>query len=120
MTKYFQSVEVERIAPSTAARTRTAVLPYAHRLVPAAIVASLIVLGVTYLIQLNVVAAKGFALKSTERRLQGLEERHKKLQVELAQKESLTGLTEGIESLGLVPVQQVEYIRAVAGPVAVR
>lgn len=120
MNKYVQNAAVERIAPDQHPVARTAMLPYAHRLVPIFIAGALFVLAVVYLIQLNVVAAKGFALKTTERRVAELAEQHKKLQVELAQKESLTGLTEGVSALGLVPVKQVEYIRSSADPVAVR
>lgn len=120
MHKYLQTAEKELFIPSNPVASRGAVLPYANRLVPAAVIAAIVLLGVAYLIQLNVVAAKGFAMRATERRLTELAERQKKMQVELAQKESLAGLSNDIELLGMVPVSKVEYIKVGGASVAVR
>ncbi len=112
MNKYFQNIAVQEMTPGESARSRTLILPYGDKMLLVGLVLALVALGIAYLIQLNVVAAKGFALRTTERNVATLREQQKKLQVELAQKESLAGLTEGIESLGLVPVQHVEYLNA--------
>ncbi len=108
------------IAPPVAARARTAVFPHIGRFLPYMMAALVAALGVAYLIQLNLVAAQGFALRSAEARLDELKERNKKLQVELAQKESLAGMAEEIAALGMVPVHQVEYLVAPGGEVALR
>lgn len=120
MHKYLQTAEKEVFAPSSPVAARGAMLPHADRMVPVAMVAVIVLLGVAYLIQLNVVAAKGFALRSMERRVTDLAERQKKMQVELAQKESLAGLSNDIEQLGMVPVSTVEYIKVGGASVAVR
>lgn len=120
MTKYLQNCEKQVIAPPTAPRARAVVFPHLGRMLPYVLAALVAALGVGYLVQLNIVAAKGFALRSAEGQLAELKEKHKKLQVELAQKESLAGMAEEIETLGMVPVHQVRYLVAPGGPVAVR
>lgn len=120
MNRYLQTCDKAVIAPPAASHARAAVFPRLGRFVPYALAALVAALGVAYLIQLNVVAAQGFALRAAEARLGDLKERHKKLQVELAHKESLTGMAEEIAALGMVPVHQVEYVVAPGGEVALR
>ncbi len=121
MNKYLQHREKNVIVP-TAAQTRAgvALFPHLGRVLPYLVAALLALLGVSYLIELNIVAAKGFALRSAESHLSDLKDQHKKLQVEVAQKESLAGMAGEIDALSMVPVHQVEYLVASGASVAVR
>lgn len=120
MNKYLQTCEKAVIAPPVAPRARVAVFPHLGHFLPHILAIMVATLGVAYLIQLNIVAAKGFSLRASESQLSDLKEKHKKLQIELAQKESLAGMAEEIATLGMVPVHQVEYLVAPGGAVAVR
>lgn len=120
MNRYLQTCDKAVIAPPAATRSRAAVFPHVAPYLPYALAALVGALGIAYLIQLNVVAAQGFALRAAEARLADMKERNKKLQVELAQKESLTGMAEEIAALGMVPVHRVEYLVAPGGEVALR
>lgn len=118
MNRYTQTCDKTVIAPPVA--VRAAVFPHVGRFLPYILAALVAGLGVAYLIQLNIVAAQGFALRAAEGHLSDMKERNKKLQVELAQKESLAGMAEEIAALGMVPVHQVEYLVAPGGEVARR
>ncbi|TAK04745.1 hypothetical protein EPO33_01985 [Patescibacteria group bacterium] len=120
MNRYLQTCDKSVIAPPAASHARAAVFPHVGRFLPYVLATLVAALGVAYLIQLNVVAAQGFALRAAEARLADMKERNKKLQVELAQKESLAGMAEEIATLGMVPVHRVEYLVAPGGEVALR
>ncbi|MEK7072883.1 MAG: hypothetical protein AAB974_00380 [Patescibacteria group bacterium] len=121
MNRYLQTCDKTVIAPPVTPRgARAAMFPHVGRFLPYVLATLVGALGVAYLIQLNVVAAQGFAVRASDARLADLKERNKKLQIELAQKESLAGMAEEIATLGMVPVHQVEYLVAPGGEVALR
>lgn len=112
-----------RLAPPRAgqagSRSRTLVLPSAS-VAQAALVVILAVLGVAYLIELNLISQRGFEVRRMEERLAEFRDVNAKLQLKVAELESMNGIETRISQLGMVPIEQVEFLSAGAAVVARR
>lgn len=62
-----------------------------------------------YVGQTNALSAKGFALRDLEKQLAELQTANRRLEVELAEQQSLRNLEVRLASINLVPVGQVQY-----------
>ncbi len=82
------------------------------------ILLTVLVLGVWYLAQINVLATKGYTMKGLEKQIASLEKEHKKLELEIAQASSLEALKGHIDRLQLVRSDRIEYLET-NHPVAV-
>lgn len=71
--------------------------------------AFVLLLGFWYVGQTNTLSAKGFALRDLEKQLNDLQSENRRLDVELAEKQSLRSLELRLHEVNLVPVGQVEY-----------
>lgn len=71
--------------------------------------ASVLLLGFWYVGQTNALSAKGFALRDLENQLAQLQTENRRLDVELAELQSLRSLEARLPAANLVPVGQVEY-----------
>lgn len=77
------------------------------------LLAAVITLGALYLVRVNTTMAYGYEIRDAERRLNELRSEVRLNQVKLSEIEAVGNLTAQAQSLGMVPVGQVEYI---AGP----
>ncbi|OGL73501.1 hypothetical protein A3F28_01845 [Candidatus Uhrbacteria bacterium RIFCSPHIGHO2_12_FULL_57_11] len=111
--KYFQN------QGRTRSKTRSFVLPPLP-IIQSVLIALLAILGIAYLIELNLISQRGFEARRLEKRLGYLHETNTKLQLKLAELESINGIQERIAELGMVPVGPVEYVSAGATVVARR
>lgn len=66
-------------------------------------------LGFWYVGQTNALSAKGFALRDLEKQLSDLQNENRRLDVELAEQQSLRNLETRLQEVHLVPVGEVEY-----------
>lgn len=84
---------------------------------PAAL-AVITALAISYVVELNLVSRRGFQARALEQRLVELREENQKFTLKLAELQSLTGLDERVAALGLVPIDQVDYVSVGSAPVA--
>lgn len=80
----------------------------------------LIIFGLAYFWQINSLSTQGFQIKELENNIQLLKEENQKLELEAARQQSMLNIDEQIQGLGLVAVNQVEYLRPVGPAVAVK
>ena len=85
-----------------------------------AVVAFTFIVGVTYLMQINVTATKGYKIKELEKRVTQLTEENKKLNLKHIELQSMANVIEQVPSLNLVVTQDVETITPVGSAVAMR
>jgi len=78
----------------------------------------LFVLGAAYIWQVNSVATRGYYLKELERKVEILEERNARLEVEATQLKSLTRVETLGREMGLVKIDIVNYLTTDDGSVA--
>lgn len=77
--------------------------------------------GVVYLVQVNALATKGYAIKELKGRIAHQKKETEKLQFEIIEARSLHALHAQIDSLRLVRSSgQIEYLHTAAQPVAIR
>lgn len=86
---------------------------------------SLLIAGIAsffvgYLVFNNQVAAKGFTVRTLEKRIAELEERRQKLDLEVVADQSMGAIDAKVKDLGLVPVAAVGYVSGGSGVVAVK
>lgn len=84
------------------------------------VVALTIVIGVTYLMQTNVAATKGYKIKDLEKQINQLEERNTKLNLKYIELQSMASVIEQVPGLNLVPSENVEVITPIGSAVALR
>jgi hypothetical protein len=72
-------------------------------------VASLIVV-IAYIVMVNTTASKGYALRTSEKRMAGLKMETEILQTALISASSMHHLQEQAGALGLVPIENVAYV----------
>lgn len=75
---------------------------------------------VGYLVVNNQATAKGFAIRTLEKRIAELEDRSQALSLEVVSGQSMEAIDSRIKGLGLVPVASVHYVNAAGGAVAVK
>jgi hypothetical protein len=75
---------------------------------------------VGYLVVNNQATAKGFAIRSLEKRIAQLEDRYQSLSIDVVSGQSMETIDSRIKGLGLVPVASVQYVTAAGGAVAVK
>lgn len=80
----------------------------------------LIIFGLAYFWQINSLSTQGFQINELENNIQLLKEENQKLELEAARQQSMLNIDEQIQELGLVAVNQVEYLRPVGPAVAVK
>lgn len=90
------------------------------RVVTGTLVAVAGALAVFYVIELNSLSRRGFEVRAFEQRIQNLQQEQQKLSLRLAELQSMTRMEERVQSLGLVPADQVQYLKIGGAPVARR
>jgi hypothetical protein len=79
-----------------------------------------IALFVGYLLMNNAASTKGFAIREVERTIAELEDERKRLDMETVTAQSLQKVEDGVASLGMVQVRDVDYLNAAPPSVAVK
>lgn len=77
-----------------------------------------VVFFVGYLFQVNAISAKGLQIRSLESRISDLKREDEKLELKVAQEQSIQSVQTKVKELGMIPSGQVEYVSAGAPTVA--
>lgn len=83
-------------------------------------VGCILAFGILYIGQVNAAATKGYAIRDLERQNERMRQDHERLEVEIARLRSLDSVTTREQFLGLVKVQNVEYIEVGKDSLALR
>lgn len=73
--------------------------------------ALIISLGIGYLFSVNQTASRGFEVSSLQEQMETLASQNKKLELETSELKSMAQIEQVKETIGLVPVEKVEYLR---------
>ncbi|MDD4995572.1 MAG: hypothetical protein PHW53_03865 [Patescibacteria group bacterium] len=76
------------------------------------------IMGGFYLVQVNKVTTKGYKIRDLEKKIQAIEDSSRKVELEIAELQSLDSVEERVKTLGMVPVENVRYVKK-PGAVAV-
>lgn len=83
-------------------------------------IALTLVFGVMYIAQMNAASMKGYAMRDLEENVRSLAQTNDRLSVEIDRLRSLSSIHERETFLGLVPVDQVEYVQMTSANVALK
>jgi hypothetical protein len=78
----------------------------------------LFVFGGAYVLQVNVAASKGYALRTAEKRIHALQTENMMLQDTIVTKSSMQELRAHATELGLVPTDRLEFVNPAASSYA--
>jgi hypothetical protein len=84
-----------------------------------AVTIAICVTGVIYLAKINDIAIQGFKMKELDEKQAVLKDNIKKMEMQVAEMQSMQKIQERINKLGMVGVAQVKYVSA-GGAVAVK
>lgn len=92
------------------------------KLLPSAIALSLLlaVCGAGYLVQINVASSKGFQIRTLEKEISELKDQSERLELKVAQEQSVQAVEAKVHTMGMVPTPHVEYIAVTQPSVAQR
>jgi hypothetical protein len=87
-----------------------------------AIALGVLVVGffVGYLVQVNATSSKGFQIRTLQNRISELKETGDKMELKVAQEQSVASVEQKVQAMGMVPAQQVQYVAAPSDGVAMR
>jgi len=84
-----------------------------------AIICLLVAFGFLYLTQVNALAVQGYVLRDLETKLEDYKLNNRNLEIQNQAKQSVSNLKDKVTQLGMVNADQVEYLQAPGGKVAV-
>lgn len=84
------------------------------------VLAAIIVFGTMYIVQTNSVSTKGYVMNDLEQRIEELEYENRKLEVQIAQHQSMSAIQSRLESMEFVHASSPEYVTLVDHAVARR
>jgi len=84
------------------------------------LMAFIVIFGVLYIWQTNVVSTKGYEISDLEAQIKKLEQENRRLEVHVAEHTSMQRLEERIAQTDLVQADSIQYITAVGTAVAQR
>ena len=87
---------------------------------PMCLLAVVAFLVTTYIVLMNAMTQKSFEIKKVSTAVTELRQENKRLEVQLAERESIATLADRVGSLGMVQTEKVDYLIAPAGAVALR
>ncbi len=92
------------------------------RLKPAAfvLVGLVVLFGAGYLVEINVASSKGYQIRTLENQISDLKEQGEKLELKVAQEQSVQAVESKVQGMGMVPTPSVEYMAVTAPTVAQR
>lgn len=68
---------------------------------------------VFYLATMNSITTQGYKMKELDKKISGLEEEGKTLNLSLAERQSMENVLSATERLGLVPAGKIQYVKSV-------
>jgi hypothetical protein len=74
--------------------------------------------GAGYLAQVNAASTKGYEIRALEREIAELKEEGERIELKVAQEQSVQAVETKVKGMGMVPTEQVDYVMAVAPQVA--
>lgn len=74
--------------------------------------------GAGYLMQINAASAKGYEIRTLEREIAELKETSEKIELKVAQEQSVQAVEEKVKSMGMVPTPKIDYVMATVPQVA--
>ena len=83
-----------------------------------ATLALLVIVGLSYVVQVNSTASKGYAIRDLETKIHQLAVSNQQLQSETQKAQSLQNITHAVKMIGMVKAGQPVYVNAGAGAVA--
>ncbi len=85
------------------------------------VLAGLVVLfGVGYLVEINIASSKGYQIRSLENQISDLKEQSEKLELKVAEEQSVQAVETKVQGMGMVPTPTVEYMAVTVPTVARR
>ena len=85
-----------------------------------AIIVCIVVVGFLYLIEVNQATTKGYKMQDLEKRIQGVEQANRKLELQATELQALNNIQERVKTLGMVPTDKVKYMKVPGSSVAVK
>jgi hypothetical protein len=87
---------------------------------PAVAVFTLLVaaFGVGYLMQINAASSKGLEIRKLEGEISELKEEGERIELKVAQEQSVQAVETKVKEMGMVPTPKIEYVMATAPQVA--
>jgi len=87
---------------------------------PAAIVFGFLVVafGVGYLMQINAASSKGYQIRALEKEISELKENGERIELKVAQEQSVQAVETKVKEMGMVPTPQLDYVMATVPQVA--
>lgn len=89
-------------------------------LLPLSLVFVLGFLTVSYLILMNAMTQKSYEIKKMQAGVSELKHNNEKLEVAIAERESIANLSARVAALGMVPTEKIDYVTALSGEVALK
>ncbi len=84
-----------------------------------ALLVGTIMLGVLYIWQVNMAATTGYTMRDLESSIHALEIEQERLDLQVAQLQSVDSVTERVQMLGLTEVKMIQYLTPGGGSVAI-
>lgn len=75
---------------------------------------------VGYLVQVNATSSKGFQIRTLESQISDLKQAGDKMELKVAQEQSVQSVEDKVQQMGMVPTPQVDYVSAPSPVVAQR
>ncbi|MBI4252959.1 hypothetical protein HY623_02125 [Candidatus Uhrbacteria bacterium] len=72
------------------------------------------VFSLVYLVQVNTLATKGYAIRELERDIAIQKKEYERLQLDIIERQSMGALQERIAQLGFVPADRIDYLSPTA------
>ncbi len=89
---------------------------------PTALALGVLVLlfGAGYLVEINVASSKGYQIRTLENQISALKEEGERIELKVAQEQSVQAVETKVQDMGMVPTPKVEYMAVTAPSVAQR
>lgn len=91
-----------------------------HVSISVILVALICFVGVGYLYYINQTATGGFDIKGLEKRIENVQKENKRLEIEVANLQSLSNIEAAGQAMQLVASEHIDYLEAGTSAVAVR
>lgn len=74
--------------------------------------------GTGYLVQVNAASSKGYEIRTLERRISELKEEADRVELKVAQEQSVQAVEAKVRGMGMVPTPKLDYLTVAAAQVA--
>lgn len=115
MTKYKKRVITRRKKRSNSFNMKASFVSFSgnKKVVSIGVGCLVVVSFITYLVQINAMATKGFEIRKLEDNIVALQKKNKSLQLDMIELQSMTTLKNKVRSMNLVEADEVAYYNSV-------